>query len=432
LVRIHTISLGRIKSKLITIVIILLSCLFLSRLINSGNKYVKINSGSEFPMITQEIEEHSLDSEWYKKVLEETIPYVDGYSNDGHTVKDFAKSIFSLITDIDWDNMNTVLEEIIPLARYINSNAVQYTQNVIEVDGMFDDYASNNEIVQPNDEDYYPIDSEDADVFEDPFASTSVKYSGSQLRDINFLQRNFYNFEGDLKLTYVDLPAAELINKNISLKKQSNKPQILIFHTHSQEHYADGDPNQLDDGVVGLGEVLAKILHEEYGIGVLHNKGQYDVVQGKLMRDGSYERMEPAIRKILQQNPSIEVLIDLHRDGIEKGKLVTTIDGKPTAKIMFVNGICKTMKDGELTEITSLPNPYLMDNLAFSLQMQLKANELYPGLMRKIYIKPYRYSLHMLPKSLLVEVGANTNTVEEARNAMAPLAKILCEVLKVQ
>jgi stage II sporulation protein P len=150
------------------------------------------------------------------------------------------------------------------------------------------------------------------------------------------------------------------------------------------------------------------------------------------MRDGSYERMEPAIRKILQQNPSIEVLIDLHRDGIEKGKLVTTIDGKPTAKIMFVNGICKTMKDGELTEITSLPNPYLMDNLAFSLQMQLKANELYPGLMRKIYIKPYRYSLHMLPKSLLVEVGANTNTVEEARNAMAPLAKILCEVLKVQ
>ena len=141
--------------------------------------------------------------------------------------------------------------------------------------------------------------------------------------------------------------------------------------------------------------------------------------------------MEPAIRKILQQNPS-EVIIDLHRDGIENGKLLTVINGKPTAKIMLVNGICKTMKNGRLTEVSSLPNPYLKDNLAFSLQMQLKGNELYPGLMRKLYIKPYRYSLHMLPKSLLVEVGANTNTLEEAKNAMEPLAKILAEVLNLK
>ena len=432
MVRIHTISLGRIKSKLFTIIIIILAILFSYWLIVFSGSYTKKNPELETPIISQHFEEYPLDSELYKKVLEETIPYVDGYSNDGHTVGDFIGDIFAFITDIDWNNPATLLEEIIPFVRHMNTYSVQYTQNVIEVDGMFNDYARDKEVIQQNDEDYYQIEVEDDEVFQDPFASAQIKYSQAQLRDIDFLQRNLYNFEGDLKLTYADIPAVELLNRDVSLKKQSNKPQILIFHTHSQEQFADSDQNQLDDGVIGLGEVLAKILHEEYGIGVLHNKGQYDVVQEKLMRDGSYERMEPAIRKILQQNPSIEVIIDLHRDGIEKGKLVTTINGKPTAKLMFVNGICKVMKNGKLTDLTSLPNPYLKDNLAFSLQMQLKANELYPGLMRKIYINPYRYSLHMLPKSLLVEVGANTNTVEEARNAMAPLAEILCEVLKVK
>ncbi|WP_341877433.1 stage II sporulation protein P [Defluviitalea saccharophila] len=432
MVRIHTISLGRVKSKIYAILIIIFTVLILSKFIVPSSRSAKNNLENDVPIFTQQLEEHQLDSELYKKVLVETIPYVDGHSKDGHTVDNFFIDIFAFITDIHWNNLTTVLEEVIPLARYMNNNVVQYTQNVIEVDGVFNEYTGNKEVIQQNDEDYYQIEAEDEDTFEDPFASSQIRYTKTQLRSIDFLQRNLYNFEGDLKLTYADIPAVDLINRDISLKKQSNKPQILIFHTHSQEHFADSDPNQLDDGVIGLGETLAKILHEEYGIGVLHNKGQYDVVQGKLMRDGSYERMEPAIRKILQQNPSIEVIIDLHRDGIEKGKLVTKVNGKPTAKIMLVNGICKTMKNGKLTDLTSLPNPYLKDNLAFSLQMQLKANELYPGLMRKIYIKPYRYSLHMLPKSLLVEVGANTNTVEEARNAMAPLAKILCEVLKVK
>jgi len=151
------------------------------------------------------------------------------------------------------------------------------------------------------------------------------------------------------------------------------------------------------------------------------------------MREGSYERMEPALRKILKDNPSIEVVIDIHRDGLpDDVRLVTNINGKPTAKVMFVNGICKTMLNNKLVDIKSLPNPYIEENLAFSLQMQLKGNELYPGLLRKIYIKPYRYSLHMCPKSLMIEVGANTNTYEEAENAIEPLCEILAEVLGLE
>jgi stage II sporulation protein P len=61
--------------------------------------------------------------------------------------------------------------------------------------------------------------------------------------------------------------------------------------------------------------------------------------------------------------------------------------------------------------------------------MQLSANERYPGFARKVYLKPYRYSLHMLPKTLLVEVGAQNNTKQEALNAMEPLAEILAKVV---
>ena len=77
----------------------------------------------------------------------------------------------------------------------------------------------------------------------------------------------------------------------------------------------------------------------------------------------------------------------------------------------------------------NLPNPYLEDNLALSFQLQLAAAEYYPDFTRQIYLKGYRYNMHYCPKSLLVEVGAQNNTFEEAKNAMEPLADILDRVL---
>ena len=84
------------------------------------------------------------------------------------------------------------------------------------------------------------------------------------------------------------------------------------------------------------------------------------------------------------------------------------------------------MKDAQF----AVSNPYILDNLAFSFQAQVLANEYYPGLTRKIYLKAYRYNMHLCPKSMLVEVGAQTNTLEEAMNAMEPLADIIDKVIK--
>lgn len=251
-----------------------------------------------------------------------------------------------------------------------------------------------------------------------------------KLKDINYLKKMFYIVDKRTDLTQEDFSVEKFLEKDLRIDNTAEGPKILIFHTHSSEMYADSDPSNLQDGVIGAGEYLAKLLEERYGIETLHHTGRYDVVDGKGQVLGAYERMEPDIRKILSENPSIQMVIDLHRDGVAEGtRLVSTVNGKQCAQIMFFNGLCKLNKNGTLSSIEGLTNPYLEDNLALSFQMQLLANELYPGFTRKIYVNAYRYSLHMLPRSMLIEVGAQTNTKEEAFNAMEPLAQLLYEVL---
>ena len=124
---------------------------------------------------------------------------------------------------------------------------------------------------------------------------------------------------------------------------------------------------------------------------------------------------------------SIQVVIDLHRDEMPEGtRLAMDLDGRPTARFMFFNGLSRTKKTGN---IAYLYNENLDGNLAFSFQMQLKAMEYYPNLTRRIYLKGYRYNMHLKPRCLLVELGAQNNTVEEAMNACDPLAHILDLVL---
>ena len=160
---------------------------------------------------------------------------------------------------------------------------------------------------------------------------------------------------------------------------------------------------------------------------MIHDDSVYDYRDGKLDRSRAYTYALEGIQGILQKYPSIEVVLDLHRDGVAEGtRLVTEINGKPTAKIMFFNGTSQT-PDGP---IEYLPNPNREANLAFSFQMQLEAAEMYPGFTRKIYLKGLRYNQHVRARTALIEVGAQTNTYEEARNAMEPLADILDRVLR--
>lgn len=97
-----------------------------------------------------------------------------------------------------------------------------------------------------------------------------------------------------------------------------------------------------------------------------------------------------------------------------------------TAPVMFFNGVSQTPEG----PIEYLPNPYREKNLAFSFQMQLDSAAYFPGLTRKIYIKGLRYNQHLRARSALIEVGAQTNSYQEALNAMEPLSEVLDMVLK--
>ena len=255
-------------------------------------------------------------------------------------------------------------------------------------------------------------------------AVQQVQIDRTQLADYETLVRNFYAIDANTMAGSDQLSVEKLLGMDMTLPQEGDGPQILIYHTHSQEAFADSVPGDVNTGIVGVGECLTTILTEQYGYRVLHNTGQYDVET----RDNAYSRALPAVEQILAENPSIQVIIDLHRDEVaEETKLVTDIQGRPTARFMFFNGLSRTRKTGD---IDYLANENQEANLAFSFQMQLKAAEYYPGLTRRIYLKGYRYNMHLRPRTLLVELGAQNNTVEEAINACDPLAHILDMVLK--
>lgn len=221
--------------------------------------------------------------------------------------------------------------------------------------------------------------------------------------------------------TYVNddlLDVTYFMQKSMKVDKTTEGPQILIFHTHSKEAFADSLKEDPDTSIVGMGEYLGELLTDRYGFQVLHVTDCFDED-----RDRAYAKALPVIEKVLAENPSIQLVIDLHRDALpEQMKSIVTLDGRPTAQIMFFNGLSRTKRSGELAY---LYNKNLKDELALSFRMQLAAEEYYPGFARKIYLKGYRYNMHLKDKYLLVELGAQNNTVEEARNACEPLAHLI-------
>ncbi|MCD8249949.1 MAG: stage II sporulation protein P [Lachnospiraceae bacterium] len=246
-------------------------------------------------------------------------------------------------------------------------------------------------------------------------------YSLEELSDFDYLLSNFYTVESNTIVTAEDLNAEKLLAKNMTIDKEVDGPQILIYHTHSQEGFVDSVPGDNSTTIVGVGAYLKELL-EEKGYRVLHVTSVYDLIDGELDRSEAYSRAAEEISVILEEYPSIQAVIDLHRDGVDEGmRLVTEIDGKTVARFMFFNGLSRT-KNGN---IDYLYNPYIEDNLALTLQLKLQCEQYYPGLSRNIYLKSLRYNLHLSDKALLIEAGVQTNTLEEVMNTMEPLADVL-------
>ena len=248
------------------------------------------------------------------------------------------------------------------------------------------------------------------------------------LADYDYLMNHFFIVDSATETTAEQINAASFLAEDLTLPKEVGLPQILIYHSHSQEAFCDSREGKEEDTIVGVGDYLTELLSETYGYQVMHVTEKFDLAGGELDRSKAYDYARAWLEPVLKENPSIQVVIDLHRDGVpDDRRLVTEINGKETAQLLFYNGLSHTINSGDLSY---LPNPYIQDNLAFSFQLEYQAALYYPKLYRGIYLAGLRYNLHLRPRALLLEAGAQTNTVQEVKNAMEPFADILDRVLQ--
>ena len=204
-------------------------------------------------------------------------------------------------------------------------------------------------------------------------------------------------------------------------------PQILILHSHACEAFtpdgqdsyvSSGDYRTLEEGqsVIALGDLLAELL-EERGFAVLHDREKYDWPA----YNGAYDRSGEAVRSILEDNPTIRVVIDLHRDSLGGRKTAYTApDGADSAQVMLL------LTTGE----TGLYHPNWRENLKLGLELQQQMDRDYPGLARDLFLSTARYNQPLCPGSFLLEVGTEANTLAEAKRAVTLFADCLSAVLE--
>lgn len=248
------------------------------------------------------------------------------------------------------------------------------------------------------------------------------QYKWKEEKDRDRFLKNYYIADTSVGNISSVIDGETLLSMDTALERITEEPQILIYHTHGTEGYKDSRKGMEADTVVGMGDILCEELTAK-GFSVLHDRTTYDYVDGKDNRNYAYTTARPKIEEMLEAYPSIEVILDIHRDSGAARR--TKIDGKDTAQIMLFNGLCRNA-DGP---IAYLPNPYLDETLAFSLQLNLLGRERYSGLMFKNYLKNYRYNMHFTGHCMLVELGTQNNTVEEAQNAIRCFAELLYELL---
>jgi len=225
----------------------------------------------------------------------------------------------------------------------------------------------------------------------------------------------------------VDVPA--LLKEPLGFRITADGTvQVLIIHTHTTESYASGEysftgdsDRNLDEtkNIVTVGAEIAKVLRN-HGIGVYHDTTVHDYPS----YNGAYNRALATAKSRMAEHPGIRVILDVHRDGITqedgtKVKVATDINGEKVAQCMFVIG-----------SNALLTHDYWQENLKLACKIQAEASKLYPNLMRPIYLREERFNQQISTGSVILEVGSNGNTLEEAKLGAGYVAQAIANILK--
>lgn len=231
----------------------------------------------------------------------------------------------------------------------------------------------------------------------------------------------------------VDLHEELQIDPDISVKRDGS-PVVLLYSTHSCEsfvledadwYYLDDDFRSIepDENISSVAAEAAKVI-EAGGFGVIHDTTVHDYPAFS----GCYQRSMDTVMKNLEEHPTIQITVDIHRDafgedGTTRFKPVTELEGESVAQMMILTGC-------DLSEESLFPD--WRDNLHFALRLQQKGEELFPGLMRPLYFCQRNYNMDVTHGSILVEVGTEANTIFEAQKAGKRLGEMILAVLEDQ
>ncbi len=227
--------------------------------------------------------------------------------------------------------------------------------------------------------------------------------------------RNETNYEIDLSA----LPALPQLDT-----LQAGQPVVLIMHTHGSESYSDpyNSAYRTQDeskNVIAVGETIRKAL-EARGYGVIHDTTLCDYPE----YTGAYNRSRTVIEENLAKYPGILLVLDIHRDAVENGdgnqmRMACTVGDTVAAQLMLVVG----------TDAGGLTHPNWRTNLALAAVLQMRLSDSYGDLMRPLNLRTERFNQDLAPMTLLVEVGASGNTLEEAKISAEVFAEALAGVL---
>ncbi len=250
--------------------------------------------------------------------------------------------------------------------------------------------------------------------------ATEPPTNNTRESDVSTKAISFINTPG------VPVDAQVLLDTELGFYPQDGAPRVLIVHTHTSEAYACSEGSRSEDpnrNVVSVGKAIYEALSAA-GIGVIHDTTQND----NPSYNQSYKKALTVIEKNLSAYPTLEVVLDIHRDYIKRddGTLVKptciTKDGKKAAQIMFVMG----------TDSMGLYHPNWRHNLAFAAQIQNKLQHSQPGLCRSINIRTERFNQHATKGSMIIEVGTGVNTLEEAQLSGKLVGEAIAAVLNEQ
>lgn len=326
----------------------------------------------------------------YKHILSEGLP-------DNEEKHISIRGIISKIAGFDVNEPETVIEEYSPIFEHEDGGSTGEEAG----DSQSTDTEDNTDSTQTTTEPELP-DKEQI-------------YTASGL-ELN----NATNYDVDINA----LCAEDLI-----FKIEDDLPQVLVMHTHTTECY-DGDQmsgeteRNTDEAynVIAVGDEICKVL-EENGIKTIHDKTYHDYPSYQ----GSYTRALTTIENNLKENPSIKVVLDIHRDAFiyadgSKLKVECEQNGVSAAQVMLVVG----------SNSMGLWHENWRENLKFAAKIQNAANIMYPGLMRPINLRTERFNAHTTNGSLILEVGSNGNTLEQAKEGGKYVARAITAVLKAK